>query len=64
MSADLESRIQAFVAKQTGCHPSRICLHSRIAEDLGVDEDVAAKLFEAFEERYAVDLALLRDRWP
>jgi hypothetical protein len=56
MCADLEKRVKALVARETGMRVERISLTTRVAQDIGCDGDDAVELFEAFAKEFDVDL--------
>ena len=59
VDADLEHRVKALVANETGMCIERISLDTRIAQDIGCDGDDACELFEAFAKEFDVDLSRL-----
>jgi len=63
MTTDLEERIIAFTAEETGLKPEKIRLDCRLLHDLGMDGDDAVEFFEKFSETFHVDLAVLRENW-
>ncbi len=53
----LAEDIIAFVARETGIHPSKLTLSTRLLDDLGIDGDDAVEFFEHFEQAFGVDLS-------
>jgi len=60
---DLEERIVELIVKQTGVKRNRVLPASRLSQDIGIDGDDAAELFEKFGEEFHVDLTALGERW-
>lgn len=60
---ELEERIVAFTAKETGMKAHRIALSSRLSHDLGIDGDDAVKFFDKYGKEFSVDLSALGDHW-
>jgi hypothetical protein len=56
-SAHLVWLVKALVAEKTSAHPERLALETRINLDLGCDGDDAVELFEAFAEKFHVDMS-------
>jgi hypothetical protein len=60
---ELEERISAFIAEETGIKRKRVQLTSRLAQDIRLEGDDAVEFFEKFGEEFHVDLTALGDRW-
>ena len=60
---ELEQRIIAFLADETGAKRDTLLFSSRLAQDIGMDGDDAVEFFEKFARLLDVDLAALRDHW-
>ena len=57
MNTNLESRVKAFVARESGTEPERLTLGTTIFGDLGTDGADGWELIEAFGKEFEVDLA-------
>jgi acyl carrier protein len=55
VNADLEKRVKALVAEETGMRLDRLSLDTRIVEDIGCDGHDAVELFEAFARYFEVN---------
>jgi hypothetical protein len=62
--ASLEERVLSFVSQHWPI-PKRhkLCVETRIAQDLGMDGDDAVEFFKDFGEKFCVDFADLHIRW-
>ena len=54
---DLGQKVREFISEQINVPFERIRPGMRLLQDFGVDGDDATELFEAFEQRFAVDLS-------
>jgi acyl carrier protein len=55
-----EVAVRQVIAEQCGVTPQKVCLHTRLAEDLGVDGDDATELLSSIADRFKVDFSGLR----
>ena len=59
----LEERVIAMVAEDRGLPVSKITPDKRLLDDLGMDGDDAVEFFEAFGERFGMNLTPLGEHW-
>lgn len=59
----LEDRVIAMVAEHRGLPVSKITPDKRLLDDLGMDGDDAVEFFEAFGERFGMNLTPLGQHW-
>lgn len=57
------SKIFQLIAEKQGIKQSKITRDKSLNFDLGVDGDDAVELFEAFAEKFKVDLTSLGEEW-
>lgn len=55
-SDNLEARVKALVAAETGTRLDGISSSTRLAEEIGIDGDDAVHFFERFAKEFDVDL--------
>ena len=55
--ATVEAKLIIFIVEQTNANLEKICLETRLGEDLGVDGDDALKFFVNFSQEFQVDLS-------
>ncbi len=60
---ELEERVVTFVANERSTDPKKILLTDGIAQELGMDGDDAAELFEHFGKQFHIDLKALNSHW-
>jgi hypothetical protein len=63
MSDELQSAVFAFIQNERRCKPHEIALDRSLNLDLGMDGDDAVEFFEAFAEKFGVDLTELGEEW-
>jgi Protein of unknown function (DUF1493) len=63
MSNELQSAVFAFIQNERRCKPHEIALDRSLNLDLGMDGDDAVEFFEAFAEKFGVDLTELGEEW-
>jgi hypothetical protein len=63
MSNELQSAVFAFIQNERRCKPDEIGLDRSLNLDLGMDGDDAVEFFEAFAEKFGVDLTELGEEW-
>lgn len=59
----IEAEVIELVARHGGLSPEKVSTTSRLFHDLGFDGDDAVELFEAFQERFDVELTPLYEHW-
>ena len=59
----LEDRVIAMVAEHRGLPVAKITPDKRLLDDLGMDGDDAVEFFEAFGERFGMNLTPLGEHW-
>ena len=58
-----EDTLHGLLARHTGVPAAEIYLESRLVDDLGIDSEQAARLFEEYENTFAVDVEDIWQNW-